>query len=211
MRGRLQRTDAERRPAALSLEQLDVALTLLDGVAAKDPSRAREHRHELALDVAVVGEDHEPLARLQERLDPLDRGVQLSARGDVAQRVQLHERLGPQRAVDPLGELGRVVHLVAQPVDQVLLEVAVLVLVRERHRHGDTPLGRQLRQHVLLAPAHVTGAAQMPVEAFAGLLPFELPLERCAAAEVTKPPKRAQLRHELTRPVDQRRARQRQP
>ena len=206
---RLERADAQGCSAALLLEQLDVALTLLDGVGSEDVRGARERVQQLGLDVAVVGEHHEPLAGFQERLYPLDGGVQLALRRHVTQCVQLDQRLRAQSAVDALRQAARVLDLVAQPVDQVLLEVAVVGLVRERHRHRDPPLGRQLREHFVLAPAHIAGAAQMPVQPLALLLPLEAALERRAAAEVAEPAEGAQLRDELARPVDQRSAGQR--
>ena len=128
----------------------------------------------------------------------------------MAERVQLDEHLRAQGGVDPLLEFLRITNGGPQPLDQVALELLVLGLVGQRNRDRDSPLRRQLRQHVLFAPADVAAAAQVPMEPPARLLAAEAARKRRGGPELVESPQRAKLRHELGRAVDERRAGQSQ-
>jgi hypothetical protein len=155
----------------------------------------------------VLREHHERLAGLEEVGDPGERGGQLAARGQLAQVVEPHELLGAKGG----GHLGvyraQVERQCLEPRDHVALGEAVLVLVREQHRHGVLALGRQLRQHLLLRPAHVAVRAQVPVQAIVAAGGAEAAREAGAAAEVAQAAEHAQLGDELLGAIQDRRAR----
>ncbi len=209
---------------ATSIEQtiswLPIAVGRLEGaqrgvprgvaVLAEDVQRGREALEHGALDLAVVGEHHESLARGAEVVDPGERGVQLAARGEQLERVQPHEALGAQRRRDPRVELAQVERLALQPRDDVALGEAVLGLVVELDRHHAARLGGQLRQHVGLQAPHEAARAQVPVQAQVGVGAAEALAELGARAEVGQPPEDPQLRDQLRRAVHHGRARQRE-
>ncbi len=87
-----------------------------------------------ALDLAVVGEHDEPLARGAEIVDPGKRRVELATRGEQLQRVQAHQALGAKRRRDLRVELAQVERLAAKPRHEVALGEPVLGLVVELDR-----------------------------------------------------------------------------
>ena len=158
------------------------------------------------LHLAVAGEDDERLVRREEVLDPRQRGAELAARGEPAQRVELREPLGAQRRGDLRSSSRRssgcsrsqaMTSRSASRYSRSLSSATGTTTWRFSGSCGSTSaLARRTKQR----------AAQVPVDALLGAGALEAALEPRAGAELLQPADDPQLRDQLVRVVHHRRA-----
>ena len=182
--------DDQLRSAGM-LERGDRRLARIERVVSHQVQCVGESGQHRLVHLDMAREHDQRLARLEEVVDPGDRGGELPAGGQALQRPELRQALGPQRRRDPCLELGQIQWLRAQPLDHVALGQPVLGLVGQRDRHDDLALLGQLRQHVGLHAAHEATPAQVPVQALLAERAAELLRERRAGAEILEAPDHA--------------------
>ena len=198
-------------PSSGSWKARSAASRATGGVFAEDVQRVREALEQRALDLAMVGEHDQALARGAEVVDPGERRVELAAGGEQLQRVQPHQAFGAQRRRDLRVELVQVQRLALQPRDEVALGEAVLGLVVELDRHdarGSSPAAAAARRPS--AAARSSARAGASAGAGARRAPRKR-LPNCAPEpKSAKPPEDPQLGDQLGRAVHHGRARQRE-
>ena len=190
--GHARRADQQLRPVGL-LERLHRRLARGRRVAAEQVRGVGEAREHRLLHLDVAGEDDERLAGLRgsRRSTPAPRASLPRAASRCSVPSCARRSARSVAAIFALSSRRSSGCVRSQAMTSSSASRYSRSLV-ERDRHDDLALGRQLRQHLGLQPAHEAAPAQVPVQA----LLRQLAAEACAR---TARPSRSRSRRPMTR------------